>query len=281
MPLEAIVLLGWMERAEALEFLRVRCIFDPELTEDQALALWETYRQRVEALPVREVHSPKRRNMKPEDKNWERQFLQFTRQHGASVKSVVKVNLRELVVHQKHILVERAANYAAQLKSQKSWNQACLPTQLERFNIKMDMRFMNGGLKMEADIDLPDGEWLFRPQQCQAEMHFKAGPAFRFVTVTELVNDRVLLWSGYHRSYGWAANAQPEGTECPTLVALTENVVAPPIVGAETPFDRLVRGLRPPVFADFFDERFFIRVRLPRKKFQMQIRAEVAQIDDP
>jgi hypothetical protein len=282
MPLEAIALLGWMERDEALDFLRNTCVFDPALTEEQALALWEPYRQRVEALPARDIHSPHRKRLKPEESNWERQFLQSMRQKGVRVRSVIKVNIHELVVHQKRILVERSARYAAQLTDQNAWNRMALPVDVERFDVPVNMRVFKGGLKLEADIDVPDSEWLFQPIQClNGEMHFKPGPAFRFVTATELENDRLLLWSGYHRSYAWATNAEPDGTECPTLVALTENTVAPPIVGIETPFDRLVRGLRPPVFADFFDERFFMHVRLPKKKFQMQIRADLAEIDDP
>jgi hypothetical protein len=91
----------------------------------------------------------------------------------------------------------------------------------------------------------------------------------------------MLLWSGYHRSYARALSAQPEGIEAPALVALAENVVAPPIAGSETPFDRLVRGPRPPFFADFFDDRLFISVNLRRRRAQMRIRSEIAWIDDP
>jgi len=279
--LEAIALLGWMERDEALDFLRNRCVFDSPLTEPEALAIWEQYRQRVDDLPPREIRSPKRRNPKPEEKDWERQFLQSMRQKGVSVKSVVKVNIHDLVVHQKHILVQRAMDYAAQLTSVRTWNQRSLPLDIERHNVNVNMRTSNGGLKLEVNIDVPDGEWLFQPVQLNGELFFKPGPAFRFVTATELENDRMLLWAGHHRSYAWALNAQGDGTECPTLVALAENVVAPPIIGMETPFDRLVRGTRSPVFADFFDERFFMRVRLPRKKFQMRVRAEVAELDHP
>jgi hypothetical protein len=72
--LEAIALLGWMERDEVLEFLRKRCLFDPSLTEEQALAIWQPFRRRVEALPPRNIEPPRRRMLNPEDRDCELRF---------------------------------------------------------------------------------------------------------------------------------------------------------------------------------------------------------------
>lgn len=282
--LEAIALLGWMERDEALDFLRSRCVFDPPLTENQAVTTWEPYRQRVEALPPRQIVVPRRRMMNPDDKDWERKFLAFSRGAGAKVKSAVKIDLLELIVHQKWILTGRAAGYGPRLRNARAWKEICLPIQPERQQFNMTIRTSDFGLKTEIDIDIADGEWLFPVLKDQnGELFMKPGPALKYVTVTQPEPDRMMLLSGYHRCYAWALNerAAGDGTECPALVALAENVVAPVIPGNETAFDRLIRGVRPALFADFFDERFFMRVFLLRKRYEMQIREQIAQIDDP
>jgi hypothetical protein len=275
----AIALVGWMEREEAIEFLRDRCYFDNPPCEAEALAIWEDYRGRVQALDARPIVIPKRRTMNPGEKNWESQFLKFVRGAGANVKSVVKVNLMELVVHQKFILTDRANAYAAQLRNANAWRELALPVRPDTHQIMLCAK--QSGVKVEVDIDIPHGEWLLAPCVCNGEFHLKPGPALRHVTVIQPEPDRLLLWSGYHRSYARALIAHPDGIELPALVAFAENVVVPPIAGNETAFDRLVRGPRPPFFADFFDDRLFMRVALRRKRFQMQIRSEVAWIDDP
>jgi hypothetical protein len=281
MPVEAIALLGWMEQDEAIDFLCNRCVFDPALDRAQAVAMWQEYRQRVDALPARAITTPQRRNMSPQDRDWERRFLDFTRQAGGNARCVVKVNLFELVVHQKHILTDRAAEYGARLHDSRAWNQICLPIQPEQHQVQVNFRTRDFGLATDIDIDVPDGEWLLLPRNCNGEFHIKPGPALKYVTVTEIEPDRLLLLAGYHRSFARALRAQADGTECPALVALVENVVPPVIPGNETVFDLLVRGVRAPLLADFFDERLFMRVLLRRKRYQMQIRAHIEHIDDP
>lgn len=277
--LSAIALLGWMERDEAVEFLRERCFFDSPLDEAEALTVWEDYRHRVEALGERSIVLPESRTLTPEEKDWERRFLSFVRAAGANVRSVLKVNLMELVVHQKFILTGRAVEYASKLTNAKAWMELALPTQPDIFQANATAR--QSGVRVEMDIDVPHGEWLLTPCVCNGELHLKPGPTLRHVTVIQPQADRLLLWSGYHRSYARALIAHPDGTELPALVALAENVVSAPMAGRETAFDRLVRGPRPPFFTDFFDERLFMRVALRRKRFQMQIRSDVAWVDDP
>ncbi len=134
-------------------------------------------------------------------------------------------------------------------------------------------------------MDIPHGEWLLLSGSVNGEFCLKPAPALRYVTVTQPEVDRMLLVAGYHRAYAWILNqnqtAGGDGTECPALVALTENLVSPVIPGNETAFDRLIRGVRPAFLADFFDECLFMRVNLLRKRYQFQVRAGIAQIDDP
>jgi hypothetical protein len=281
--LEAVALVGWMERQEAIDFLCKHCFFDPPLTEEQAVAIWEPYRERVEALPPRTIEVPHRRMLSPDDKDWERRFLEFSRRAGANVKCVVKVDLLKLVVHQKWVLTCRAADYCQKFRNARAWKETCLPVEHEQQQVKFEVRSSDFGLRTEIDIDIPDGEWLFRLLNINGEAFLKPGPALKYVTVTEPQPDRMLLLSGYHRSYALVLKmkAAGDGTECPALVALAENVVPSVIPGSETAFDRLIRGDRAPLFADFFDERFAMPVLLRRKRYQMQIRAGIAQIDDP
>jgi hypothetical protein len=42
----------------------------------------------------------------------------------------------------------------------------------------------------------------------------------------------------------------------------------------------MVTGLRPPLLRDFFDPTFFMRVNLKRKRFILQVRAQIAAVDD-
>lgn len=43
----------------------------------------------------------------------------------------------------------------------------------------------------------------------------------------------------------------------------------------------MLTGARPPLFGDFFDERFFIKVKLRKKRFELQIRGQIVAIDEP
>ena len=275
---QAIALLGWMERDEAVDFLLNKCFFAPALERNQAVETWEDYRHRVDELPCRPIVPPRRRMLTPQESNWERIFLDFVHHNGATnVRSVVKVDLMTLIVHQKIILTERAAEYIPRLQTAQQWRETALPRQPERFQCQAGYR--NMGVRTEIDMDLPDGEWMLLPSNCNGEFHLKPAPALRHVTATMLDVDRMLLWSGYHRSYARVLIAQPEGREAPAVVALAENVVAAPTAGGETQFDRLVRGARPAFFADFFDDRLFIRVNLLRKRAQMQIRSQIVWLD--
>jgi hypothetical protein len=282
MPIETIVLLGWMDKPDALSFLMNDCVFPEPLTEAQATAHWEDYRHRVETLPDRPVPNPKRKRLKPEESNWERQFLQFSRANGANVRSVIKVNLMDLVVHQLRILTARSADYAKKLTNQQQWNRLCLPNEPDTYQI--NWQFKTTGLKTEVEIPVPHQEWLILPvvEKNTNALFFKPAPAMKYVTAISPQDDRTVLWAGYHRSYAWAAaNVQGEAMDCPALVAFAENVVADPIDGNLSLFDRLVRGPRPPLFRDFFDESLFMRVNLKNKRFLMKITSDVIPIDDP
>jgi hypothetical protein len=128
-----------------------------------------------------------------------------------------------------------------------------------------------------ANVNVPHGEFafVFEPQVTQ----FLVIETARHTSVTQF-GDRMLLWAGYHRSYARMVNANPEGIERSMLVALTTD--ADFFVSEQSPNQGLravVCGLRPPLFRDFFDERFFINVRLRKKRWELQIRAQCVGVN--
>ena len=50
---EAKLLLGWMSKPEALDFLLGKCAFEHPLAEPEALAMWRKYQDKVAALGKR------------------------------------------------------------------------------------------------------------------------------------------------------------------------------------------------------------------------------------
>jgi len=129
------------------------------------------------------------------------------------------------------------------------------------------------------DVDVPHGEFAFAFNQGTSQFYIME--LARHISVTAF-QDRMLLWAGYHRSYAFIANTNPEGIERSLLVALTTD--ADFLVSAQSPNQGLramVCGLRPPLFRDFFDDALFMEVNLKRKRFVLQVRALCVGVNDP
>ena len=127
-----------------------------------------------------------------------------------------------------------------------------------------------------ADFDVPHGEFGMQ-YDTQKNVMFIREDA-RHVSLTEY-GSRMMLWAGYHRSYGMVSTA-PEGTDRSLVAALTEDGTF--AVSSASPNQGLrdtLCGLRPPLFADFFDDRFFMTVPLKRKRYVLQVRAQVVGVD--
>ena len=56
--LKGRVLLGWLSRDAAIQFLLKECVFDPPIDAAAAESIWQDYRTRVDALPVRAQSVP-------------------------------------------------------------------------------------------------------------------------------------------------------------------------------------------------------------------------------
>lgn len=91
---------------------------------------------------------------------------------------------------------------------------------------------------------------------------------------------RTVLWAGYHRCYGRAAAGNSENVDRSVLAAVTNegNLALAPESGNHALRD-LVLGERPPLLADFLDERLFVEVEVHRKRFELQIRVAVARLN--
>jgi hypothetical protein len=276
-----LALLGWMERDAAILFLKNDCCFDSPLSDQQAEDLWRPYRSRAEALPERNVIVPPRLPLSPEEHHHANKFMAFMNQVGArDIKEVLKIDLMQLVVRQFVVVTDRAEGYRLRTNDPNAWMEECLPTSLTAPNITMRVSQQN--FDTAADIDLPHAEFVFGPNPAGL---FGPIQFLRHVTVMQTIN-RLLLWAGYHRSYARVLSTTPTAAERSALVALTSNTLVPPpnhvtgvtLAGAATGLDLF--GRRPALFADFFAEGFFIKVKLRKKRYQLQVRSKWVALDD-
>lgn len=278
---DAVLLLGWMEREAAVRCLRDDCVFDHPLTDQEAEGMWQTYRSRAEALPERTAAVPQHLPLSPPEQHHANRLLSFLQQMGVKdVLGVLKVNLMQLVVRQYHIVTERSEIYRARCSDPSAWMEECLPTALT--NPPVSVTGTQNNLDTTFDIDIPHGEFTFglTPNGMFAPIQF-----LRHISVMN-VGERMLLWKGYHRCYARVLSATATAADQSGLVALTATTLSPPptqpsgvkIAGGAAGLDLF--GRRPPLFSDFFTDGFFMKVKLRKKRYQLQVRSKWVQIDD-
>jgi hypothetical protein len=268
---DGIVLLGWKTEAEAITFLDNHCVFNEPLKEDAARAIWQQYRSAVEKLPERAALAPQRL---PISGHYELEAVkEFKRKwKGApNILDVVKIDPMGLVVHQLEIVVERCHSaYRNKVESANGWLKHGLlgDGSQPALTIRAAVNMMN--------IELPHAEFVFSFNPTQG---FRIEQMARHVTVTEF-GDRMMLWAGYHRSYARMLSMAPDAIDRSLVVALTAdgNFKVSPLSPNQGEREMLT-GSRPPLFGNFFDERFFMRVKLRKKRYELQIRAALAAID--
>ncbi len=266
--LDGVVLLGWMEKEEAVTYLRETCWFDPQLTIEQAEALWAPYRIAVEQLPEREVEAPPRFPIPPAAQAVVNDFVARTR--GPEVLGVIKIDPRLLAIYQLYVAVDRADHHAQNIGN-TDWARTCL--QLDRPVSQLPIRMDGNAIK----VSVPHGEHILALRPDGA---FQIQQGGAFISVCE-INGRMILKAGYHRSFAFARammNAL-EASEKSLFVALT--ATAPPQLSPQFPTQGLrttVLGSRPPLLSDFFNLSLAMEVKLRRKKYEYHFRFE--QIDD-
>ncbi len=274
--LDAIVLLGWLDSEEAVEFLRKDCIFELPLTEGEAKEKWGGYRQRVDALQPREARAPELLHLTNKEKESARRFLAEMYRNGIrNIRDVIKIDPSSLVLHQLVVVLDKAGEYQGRVSSMDGWIRECLPTKLTEHQLQVT--FKQSGTNSSMDVSLPHGEFFFAQNPMTGAFQVVQGG--RHVTVQSF-DHRMLLTAGYHRTYARVSCATPEANERPVLVALVRETL-PSSQSALAGNKRLsaLRGLRPPLFGDFLDDRLFMRVRLRKKRYALEVRARVVALD--
>jgi hypothetical protein len=269
------VLLGWLTRQEAVRYLQNDCIFDPPLTTEQAAALWAEKKAVVDALEPRTAPSPTTLEMTASEREAANKFLAFHRRKPGGlggIREVIKTDPSGLVLRQFDITIDRANEHAAHIQSPNWCALNCLAT--ERVTPNLNFAAVPNGW----NFGLPHGEFL---------LAFN-GQAFGIVVgaphiSVSPIGERSILWAGYHRCYARASNVNPATNDRSVLAALTNEgtLAVGPGATNQTPLRDLVLGDRPPLFGDFFDERLFIEVELQHKRYELQIRVEVARLNVP
>lgn len=245
-----------MDRDEALGWLRGNCYFDPALTEVQAEETWIRYRDRVNALPERNIHLPQRHAIPEAQRQLVRQFL--ARFGGPEVLDVININPLDLVAYQRYVVTDRCDHHVQQ---PGAWARKFLV--IDRPIAQLPGRLENGIIKFE----LPHAEHVIAFQQDGA---FRIQQFDGYVAVSDL-GGRLVLKSGYHRSFAFARAVmnEPDASAKCALVALTRSL--PPDVAPNAPRQGLrttVLGVRAPLLRDFFDCDLAMDVKLLKKRWE-------------
>jgi hypothetical protein len=270
---DAVVLLGWFERDLAIEFLRKRCRFDPPLSESKARRLWEKYRRGVDALGVRDAQAPSRNALAPNEQAAADALLQAFR-GSKNVKDVLKVDPRELVVHQLIVYTDHAsAKYASSVCDSNGWIKEALPLPKPT----PSLRTLRAGPNM-VHLDAPHAE--FGIIQDVATGEFRVFEMARHVSTTAYKSadfkNRMLLGAGYHRTYPCISSMSPDAIDRSLPMVLTTD--ADFLVSPAAPNQGLraiLCGPRPPLFADFFDDCLAINVQLQKVRYELHVSAQV------
>ena len=278
------VLLGWLPRDQAINFLLNDCVFDPPINAAAAEGMWRGYRERALAIPERPPIKLPRLPLTIGEVAHAKQFRNFLNRRGAphDIIDIIKIDLSQLAVIQHSVVTEKCEVYATRVKTERDWLKECLPTADRSSRIRMTPVRLSG-LSTGADIDLPHGEFFFSANKTTGA--WTVAEPLRHVTTCEFAN-RMFLRAGYHRSFA-RVSITPIATVPSAVVALASNALVPapvhPAVSAALTTgtaDLSVFGRRPAILADFFADGFFMDVLLRKKRYQLQMRSTWIAMDD-
>jgi hypothetical protein len=273
----AVILPGWMLKEDAVRLLTTECV-EPHFDASQAEEVWEQYRRRVEELPDRDSGAPQQLALSGAERHEAAGFLHRARQAGqTNVLDVIKIDHRRCVVWQLQVVTERSENYARNMNTPLGKIKHCLGLhsstvgEVQIFASPNDVR-----------LRVPHAEFMFNFVGPMATNPggFQVQEMAKHIATTAF-DGRLLLWAGYHRSFALMTNEYPEGMDRSLVAVLTtdgEAVLSPhsPNQGVR----EMLRGLRPPLFADFLDERFCMRVRLRKRRCELWIQGRIMWFDD-
>lgn len=267
----AVILPGWMPRDEAIQMLTSECV-EPPFNQQQAADTWEEYQQRVEALPERPAPAPARQPLNRDERTQADNFRRRYRQ-APNVLDVIKVDPSQLVAHQLLVITNRATEYAASMATPTAKLRYSLGSQAQR-PANMNIRAEQDGLH----FTLPHAEHSLNFDTVKG---FEIQQWARHISTAEY-DQRMLLWGGYHRAFAFMSTQNPDAIERSLVVVLTTDAALTLSPNSPKPAVRdMVRGLRPPLFGDFFDGRLCMNVRLRKKRYELLVQARILAIDDP
>ena len=269
-----VALLGWMERDQAVRFLREDCCFEKPLAKSEAEAVWSKWRDRAAALPEREAPAPEPVPLTPAENAHAARFLQFVGELGVSGVQVIKIDPLQLIVGQYHIAIDVAAAHAGHPHEDDGWMEHLLPASSS--NPQLTMNFTRRNFDTDIEIALPHAEFIFG-----VHAHGGFGPKEMLGYVMALkVGNRMMLGKGYHRLYSRISATGGSFPERLSLVALDPGTLTPPPREAATGPGLDILGARPALFADFFTEGLAMPVYLRKKRYRLQVQARWVAINE-
>jgi hypothetical protein len=229
------ILLGWLTHDVAAAYLQNQCIFTPPLTAAQAEALWAGKHEMVEALGSRAVPTPAPLPMTAAEREASENFLAWIRRlYGgvADIQTVVKLDPRGFVCRQSDISLDRANQHAKHVQAATWAARNCLLPP-------------NGLVSMNFTQFDPIG--------------------------VSIVEERAVLWSGYHRCYARMATPGSDVADRSVLAAVTAK--GNQAVVANSSLRAILLGDCPPLLGDFLDERLFLEVELRPDRYESTVPA--------
>jgi tetratricopeptide (TPR) repeat protein len=258
-----------MEREQAIRFLTEECLFSKPLSCRDAEEIWESHKAVVDGVPREEPVPPPKLPLSAADLKAARKFR--SRHPDADfVVDFVRLNPMDLVVHQLWVSTAVADGYRNAVTPDR-WLQTALldPPSHSRFTWKRE--------RDTITFDLPHPEFVLAgPWQPDGRM--RVAEPKGFVTVAFHAN-RALLLGGYHRTFACARN-NLEAANAPhgVLFGVSNHLAA--LGSLANDVTSVMEGPRPPRIADLFDERLYMAVTLRRRRYQMRIQCEVAEIGE-
>jgi hypothetical protein len=264
---KAKLLLGNMPKAEALKTLSF-CEFSQPLSENDATALWEGYRAKTNNLPLREAASPLPQQLTAKEQKIVANFMKDMKQRptGPYLSKVIKVDPRDLAIHQFMVITERSQEYAKKMNTEENRALQCLGVGTE-FRGQFPVRKVGA----TTIVELPHAEYIVQGMP----NGFNFIERDRYISAVE-AGKRLLLWGGYHRTYAVLSQMSPDGAGGAPLLTLMTGVAEVAAFFSDRCTRPAVRdtvvGPRPALFRDFFNPDLFMEVNLRKQRYEMHIR---------
>jgi len=255
--IDSLVLLGWLEEAEALRFLRDECVFSRPLSLAGARSLWHTYRRRTEAAAASRLGAPA--EPRPVTTTHAKRFLELAR-GCLNASAVVAVDPAKLLAFQFSLSTGRSAEHAA---ARATWAERCLLTERPRCALPVT-RTANS-----IFFDIPHAEHALTLTP-EGELRIEQFPAFSMIVP---VGGGFMLRAGYHRAYAYL-NARPTPQE-PFLAAVTEGNLTElrdPQLRAK------LTSSHPPLVGDFLNANLAMPVKALKYRFRFKVSVELKRV---